>query len=59
MTSLPGTRAVIFQYCSQNLTACQQRIGTFTGKLKQARASRTDVYDITQIRVLQHALPGF
>jgi hypothetical protein len=57
--SLPGTRAVIFQYCSQDLPACQQRIDTFTGKLKQVGASRTDVYDITQIRVLQHALPGF
>lgn len=57
--TLPGTQTVIFQYCGQDLPACQRRTAIFTGKLKRAGASRADVYDITQISVLQRALIGF
>lgn len=57
--NLPGTHLVIFQYCGTDLTGCQTRLDRFTHTLKQAGAGSTRIYDITQIGVLQHVLPGF
>jgi hypothetical protein len=57
--TLPGTRAVVFQYCGANIASCQQNADRFTGRLKGAGASSTAVYDITQLATIPDPLPGF